>query len=155
MIRPLAAFRTIGAALLAVIVTAAPAQAQIILERPERRQWELGPPTVTVNWSTTAAGPVNTTWNNNSGSMTANFGNTAGTVTLVGGPERNVAGSIFTASGYVLTGDAIGMVGSGLFPTVTINTNANDATINSIIAGAFIVTGSKSRHRHPHAGWEQ
>jgi fibronectin-binding autotransporter adhesin len=130
MYRPLSLIRTIAAAFLALVATAGSAQAQTnyFWQAPNGSDgtWNFS----NVNWSTTAAGPVNTSWNDNSGAVTVNFGNTAGTVTLVDGPERNVAGVNFTASGYILNGQALGFL-----TTVTINTNANDATINSFIGG--------------------
>src|SRR5262245_39466550 len=112
MIRPLAALRTIGVALLAVIITTAPAQAQTYFwQAPAggNGNWTHNPRPN--NWATSAAGPVNTTWNINDGSISVNFGDTAGTVTLVGPPEFNVAGINFTTSNYTLTGGAIGLVG--------------------------------------------
>src|SRR5262245_50515238 len=143
MIRPLAALRTIGVALLAVIVTAAPAQAQNYFRNaPNRLSGHWTHNTLPNNWATSAAGPVNTTWNINDGSISVNFGDTAGTVTLIGPPEFNVAGINFTTSNYTLTGGAIGMV--GIANIATINTGANNATINSALAGGGSVTVVKS-----------
>lgn len=137
MSRPLSLIGTLAAALLAVFISAAPAQAQ------PNYFWR-GTPTgsggdgtwnlTNTNWSTTADfSSGSTTWNN-SGIGIANFGGTAGTVTLENfAGDRNVAGLVFTTSGYVFTGDAI-LFADG---TSTINTNANDATINSQLAGTI------------------
>ena len=110
MSRPVFLIHFVGAALFALIVSAAPARAQnYYWQAPAGGDgtWNF----TNVNWATAPAGPVNTSWNNNTGSIVANFGNTAGTITLVDGPERNVAGLNFTSSGYVLNGQAIGLVG--------------------------------------------
>src|SRR5262245_17276128 len=54
--------------------------------------------TSTLNWSTTAAGPVNYTWTN-SGSERANFGNTGGVVTIAAG-GISTFGINVTVNGY-------------------------------------------------------
>ena len=141
MSRPLSLISTVGTALLALIISAAPAQAQNLFWNAPNGGTGTWDPT-TVNWSTSAAGPVNTNWNDNSGSIVANFGNTAGTVTIAGTPSPNVGGLTFTTTGYVITGNPL-VLGPGS-TTVTINTGANDATINSLIGGSFAVTMVKT-----------
>src|SRR2546430_12336268 len=67
---------------------------------------------VTQNWATTSAGPVNYIWLNN-GSERANFGNTAGTVTL--GTGITAYGVNITVANYVIAGggNILTLVGPG------------------------------------------
>jgi fibronectin-binding autotransporter adhesin len=83
--------------------------------------------TTTQNWSSVAgAGSNDHIWGN-TGSERANFGNTAGTVTL--GTGITVAGLVFTTGGYTITGNTLTMAGGG-----TIDTGANNETISSALA---------------------
>src|SRR5205823_6098741 len=68
--------------------------------------------TSTVKWSTTAAGPVNYTWTN-SGSERANFGNTAGTVTL--GTNVSAFGINYSTASYIIAGggNTLTLTGAG------------------------------------------
>ena len=83
--------------------------------------------TATSNWSTVAAGPVNYTWTN-SGNERANFGNTAGTVTL--GAPITAYGLVFSTTGYTITGNTLTLAGAGGI----IDTGTVSATISSILA---------------------
>jgi fibronectin-binding autotransporter adhesin len=93
--------------------------------------WDL----TTQNWATLVAGPVDYTWLNN-GNERANFGNTAGTVTL--GTGITAFGVNFSTSGYIITGDTLTLAGAG----GVVDTSTFDATINSIIGGAVGLTKS-------------
>lgn len=77
-------------------------------------------------WSTLATGPNDYTWIN-SGLEIANFGDTAGTVTLT---VPITAHSLkFTTSGYIITGSTLTLSNGG------VDSGAGVVTINSIIAG--------------------
>lgn len=91
--------------------------------------WDLA----TLNWSTTVGGPVNYTWLND-GTERANFGDTAGTVTLSTG--ITAFGVNFSTSGYIITGDTLTLAGAG----GVVNTSTFDATINSNLAGTVGLT---------------
>ncbi len=137
--------RLIRLAPLAVAVTllaGAPAPAQVTdyFYNPPNGAGPTGGPwdTSTPNWSTTATGPVNYTWTN-SGSERANFGNTAGTVTL--GTGISTAGLVFTTAGYTITGNTLTLS----VANAPINTGANNETISSILAdggNGFAKTGT-------------
>jgi autotransporter-associated beta strand protein len=88
----------------------------------------------TGNWSSTSAGPVNYTWAN-TGSERANFGNTAGTVTL--GTNITADGINFTTANYILAGggNTLTLAGAG----GVINTNVA-ATISAAIGGTVGLT---------------
>jgi fibronectin-binding autotransporter adhesin len=92
--------------------------------------------TSTQNWASSAAGPVDYTWLNNV--ERANFGNTAGTVTL--GTGITSYGINFSTSGYVITGNTLTLAGADGM----VNTGAFDATISSIIAGTVGLTKTGS-----------
>src|SRR4051794_8486496 len=124
MSRALASRCGLWAAVVALFVSSAPASAQTnyFWNAPTGAagNWDLA----TQNWATVAAGPVNYTWTN-SGVEVANFGNTAGTVTL--GTGITTFGVNFTTTGYIITGNTLTLAGAG----GVINTNAINATINS------------------------
>jgi fibronectin-binding autotransporter adhesin len=125
--------RTICAAFVALVLTAAPvgAQTNYFWNAPTggTETWD----TATQRWSTTTGGPVDYTWTN-SGLEIANFGNSAGTVTL--GTGITTFGVNFSVSGYTITGNTLTLAGAG----GVIDTGAFDATVNSIIAGGVGLT---------------
>ncbi len=133
MTRPLSARLGLAPALLALALTAAPAAAQTdyFWNAPTggTGTWDI----TTQLWSTTATGPVDYTWTN-SGTERANFGNTAGTVTL--GTGITAYGLNFSTSGYTVTGNTLTLAGAG----GVIDTGASNATINSVIAGSVGLT---------------
>ena len=94
--------------------------------------------TSTFNWSTVAAGPVNYIWTN-SGNERANFGNTAGTVTL--GTNITAFGINFTAANYVIAGGGNTLTLSGAGGVINSNVAA---TISAPIAGAVGLTKTGS-----------
>jgi autotransporter-associated beta strand protein len=87
--------------------------------------------TTNTNWSTTAAGSALVVWNS---ADQANFGNTAGTVTL--GSAITSAGLVFTTTGYIINGGGNTLTLAGTNGQI-INTNAVNATINATIGGAL------------------
>jgi autotransporter-associated beta strand protein len=94
--------------------------------------------TVTQNWTTTAVGGVNDyTWTS-SGAERANFGNTAGTVTLATG--ITAYGLNFASDGYIISGNTLTLAGTG----GVIDTGGVNATINSAIAGTVGLTKNSS-----------
>jgi fibronectin-binding autotransporter adhesin len=121
-------------ALLALALTAAPAFAQTdyYWNAPTGGDgtWD----TATQLWSTTTTGPVDYTWTN-SGTERANFGNTAGTVTL--GTGITAYGLNFSTSGYTITSNTLTLAGTG---GGVIDTGTSNATINSVIAGSVGLT---------------
>jgi autotransporter-associated beta strand protein len=118
--------------LLALLLTAAPVSAQTdyYWNAPTggTGTWD----TATQNWATAVDGPVNYTWLNN-GNERANFGNTAGTVTLGTGITAN--GLNFTTSGYTIAGNTLTLAGTG-----EINTGSFNATLDSTIGGSATLT---------------
>src|SRR4029079_18166590 len=98
MSRALAPRRGLLAAVIALLVSAAPASAQT------NYFWNAGTggdgnwDTSTTNWSLTALGPPDQAWIND-GSLRANFGDAVGTVTLQTGITADSLA--FTTSGYV------------------------------------------------------
>jgi fibronectin-binding autotransporter adhesin len=133
MFRIAARVRPLGIALLALIITAGSASAQTnyYWNAPAGGDglWDLA----TQNWSTTTGGPVNYTWIGD-GNEIANFGNTAGTVTLDTGITANSL--VFSTTGYTITGNILTLAGTG----GVIDTGAVNATINSSIAGSVGLT---------------
>ena len=126
------------AALIALFLSAAPAAAQA--------DYWWNPPTGgsgTWNnpsmWSDTSTAAPTYTWAN-TGFERANFGNTAGTVTL--SAPTTAFGLVFTTTNYTITGNTLTLFGSG----GDINTvgTAVTATINSVIDEANGVGLTKS-----------
>ena len=109
MIRSLLIGR-LWAPLVALLLLAAPASAQtdFFWNAPTGGDgtWDLA----TQNWATTSGGPVDYTWLNNSNER-ANFGNTAGTVTL--GTGITTFGVNFATTGYTITGNTLTLAGAG------------------------------------------
>jgi autotransporter-associated beta strand protein len=131
-----AARAVVALAVIAFLAPAARAQTDYFWNAPNggTNSWDL----ITQDWSTTSAGPVNYTWIN-SGSERANFGNTAGTVTL--GTNITAYGINFTTANYILAGggNTLTLAGTG----GVINTNVA-ATINSAIGGNVGLTKTGS-----------
>jgi autotransporter-associated beta strand protein len=121
-------------ALAATALTAAPASAQTnyFWNAPtgDTGTWD----TSATNWSSTSGGPVDSTWPNTNSSR-ANFGNTAGTVTIAPGGVT-AFGVNFLTTGYTITGDTLTLAGTG----GVIDTGGVNATVNSIIAGSVGLT---------------
>jgi fibronectin-binding autotransporter adhesin len=115
-------------ALVSLVVTSARAQTDFFWNAPNGG---IGPwDTTTQNWSTLAAGPVDYTWLSN-GNERANFGNTAGTVTIPAGGV-NAFGVNFNVDGYVIAGGTLTLQGVG-GPVVA--GSGFTGTINTPIAG--------------------
>ena len=98
----------------------------------------------TPNW---AVGASDTVWTDTTGTDTAVFGGTAGTVTLAGTETANRL--VFNTSGYLLTGGTLNLAGST--PTITANANAQIASVitgsNGLTlagAGTLTLTGSNT-----------
>jgi fibronectin-binding autotransporter adhesin len=89
--------------------------------------------TTTQNWSTVATGPVDYTWANTNNER-ANFGNTAGTVTL--GTGISAFGLNFTTSGYVVTSNTLTLTGTG----GVIDSGTGAVGVASIVAGSVGLT---------------
>ena len=94
-------------------------------------------------WATTiSATGGNGTWTDGSGnwdtSKTANFGGTAGTVTLSTPTAAN--GLAFTASGYTLTGGTLALGGPSIDTNLIAVSAGGTTTINSVIAGSAGLT---------------
>src|SRR5688500_18952643 len=110
MFRPPVVHRTPWAGLFALLLTAAPAPAQTDYHwnapTGGTGTWD----TTAQNWATTSGGPVDYTWLND-GTERANFGNTAGTVTL--GTGITAYGLNFSTTGYTITGDTLTLAGAG------------------------------------------
>ena len=83
-------------------------------------------------------------WTDTTGTATAVFGNTAGTVSVSGGVTAN--GLTFNTLGYYLTGGTITL--AGVVPTIT--TNTASATIASIFGGSAGLDDGRHRHADPH-----
>jgi fibronectin-binding autotransporter adhesin len=90
--------------------------------------------TSTTDWSTVAAGPVNYTWTN-SGLERANFGNTAGTVTL--GTNITAYGINFNTANYIIAGGGNTLTLAGAGGVISAGVAA---TINAPIAGTVGLT---------------
>jgi autotransporter-associated beta strand protein len=89
--------------------------------------------TTTQNWSSVAVGPVNYTWTN-SGAERANFGNTAGTVTVA---SISAYGINFLTSGYTIASSTLTMTGTGGVIDVP---SGMSETVSSVIAGSVGLT---------------
>ena len=92
--------------------------------------------TTTTFWSTSSAGNITTAAYNNASpsSITANFGGTAGTVTLSGATTMNVGGLTFSTGGYTLTGGTLNIAPSA--SPFVYTTNGGTTTLNSTITSA-------------------
>jgi fibronectin-binding autotransporter adhesin len=118
-------------ALLALAASSAPAAAQTdyFWNAPGGTgPWD----TTTANWRTAGDDPY--TWTS-SGQERANFGGTAGTVTIATGGVT-AYGLNFTASGYTVGGATLTLAGAG----GPISVSTGTATISSVIAGSVGLT---------------
>src|SRR6516165_8947742 len=92
--------------------------------------------TITPSWSLAATGPATLAWPN-TGNERANFGGTAGTVSIAtGGLGVSAFGVHFTADGYAIGGDPLTLSGAGGI----IDTSTFGATIGSVISGSVGLT---------------
>ncbi len=129
---PITRLAALAAALAAVVVATSPAPANTLYwsgngtTQGGPGTWDLS----NTNWGAAAAGPFSEVWNN-SNNDTAEFGGTAGTVTL--GTDVTVGGLTFTAAD-TLTGGTVTFGAPG-----TISNPAN-VTIASVLAGAQPIT---------------
>lgn len=93
--------------------------------------------TLTQNWATNSAGPLDYTWTN-SGLERANFGGTGGAVALAAG-GITAFGVNFNVTGYALTGGPLTLAGAG----GPISTGSGvSATISAAIGGTVGMTKS-------------
>src|SRR5262245_39167652 len=95
----------------------------------------------TSNWALNSGGPADQMWVND-GTITANFGNTAGNVTIADGANISAAALVFTTDGYLinrLTTGTLTLAGAGVIDTGTVN-----ATIGAPIGGAVGLTKNGS-----------
>jgi fibronectin-binding autotransporter adhesin len=115
----------------ALLSFSGPAQAQLLWDADGVPGGSIGG---TGNWNTTDAfwddSGTMTTWDNAANSV-AQFGGTAGTVTVTTGITVNRL--VFDVSGYLVTGNALTLAGTA--PTIT--TDA-DATVASNLSGATL-----------------
>ena len=88
---------------------------------------------VNANWGTGTGGPYTSTFPSNSDAF---FGAPVGTVTV--SAPNNPRSMTFTVTGYTLASNTLTLNGA------SINTNANNATISSIIAGTVGLTKTGS-----------
>jgi fibronectin-binding autotransporter adhesin len=125
-------FTVIALLIAALVSTAAYAQTDYFWNAPNGNtgSWD----TINGTWSTVAAGPVDYTWTN-SGSERANFGNTAGTVTLAG--PITAYGVNFSTANYVIAGGGNTLTLSG---TGGVINNSVAATISAQIGGSVGLT---------------
>jgi autotransporter-associated beta strand protein len=116
---------------LALAASPAPAQTDYYWNAPTggTGTWD----TTLQNWSTTTGGPVDYIWTN-SGTERANFGNTAGTVTL--GAAITAHGLNFTTDGYIVLGNDLTLAGTG--GPVAVGTGT--ATVDAVLIGTAGLT---------------
>jgi fibronectin-binding autotransporter adhesin len=86
-------------------------------------------------WSLNPGGPVDQTWLND-GTALANFGDTAGTVTV--SSVLNASGLNFSTTGYIIagsSGNSITLMGGGVIDTASFN-----ATVGAVLDGSVGLT---------------
>ncbi len=86
------------------------------------------------NWSN---GSTDVAWTDTTGTDTAVFGTTGGTVTLSGTDVANAV--VFNASGYTLTGGVLSLAQATGSPTPSITSNANAAIASTLTGTAGVI----------------